>query len=83
MHIPVGIEQAVNLTVPKGHFSEVQRVVEITPNLQAPLKKGAVVGRLVFLLDGKPLKSVPVVAQTSVEKASWIAQVFHKISSAL
>lgn len=83
MHIPVGVEQIVNITVPKGHFSELQRVVEIAPNLQAPLKKGAVVGRLVFLLDGKALKSVPVVAQTSVEKAGWIAQIFHKISSAL
>ena len=58
-------------------------MVEITPNLQAPLKKGAVIGRLVFLLDGKQLKSVPVVAQTSVEKAGWIAQIFHRISNAL
>ena len=83
MHIPVGVEQAVNITVPKGHFSELQRVVEVVPHLQAPLKKGALVGQLVFLLNGKALKSVPVVAQTSVEKASWIAQIFHKISNAL
>ncbi|MHB1280712.1 MAG: D-alanyl-D-alanine carboxypeptidase family protein [Acidithiobacillus sp.] len=83
MHIPVGVAQAVDITVPKGHFSDLRRVVEITPNLQAPLKKGAIVGRLVFLLDGKQLKSVPVMAQTSVKKAGWIAQILHRISNAL
>ncbi|MHB1642739.1 MAG: D-alanyl-D-alanine carboxypeptidase family protein [Acidithiobacillus sp.] len=83
MHIPVGVEQTVDITVPKGRFSSLQRVVEIAPHLQVPMKKGTVVGRLVFLLNGKPLKSVPVVTQTAVEKAGWITQMFHKIRSAL
>ena len=83
MHIPVGVEQTVDITVPKGRFSSLQRVVEIAPHLQVPMKKGTVVGRLVFLLNGKPLKSVPVVTQTAVEKAGWITQMFHKIRSVL
>ena len=83
MHIPVGVEQNVDITVPKGRFSSLQRVVEIAPHLQVPMKKGTVVGRLVFLLNGKMLKSVPVVTQTAVEKAGWITQMFHKIRSAL
>ncbi|MBU2822769.1 D-alanyl-D-alanine carboxypeptidase, partial [Acidithiobacillus ferrooxidans] len=83
MPIPVGVEQNVDITVPKGRFSSLQRVVEIAPHLQVPMKKGTVVGRLVFLLNGKPLKSVPVVTQTAIEKAGWITQMFHKIRSAL
>ena len=83
MHIPVGVEQTVDITVPKGRFSSLQRVVEIAPHLQVPMKKGTVVGRLVFLLNGKTLKSVPVVTQTAVEKAGWITQIFHKIRNAL
>ena len=83
MHIPVGVEQSVDITVPKGRFSSLQRVVEIAPHLQVPMKKGTVVGRLVFLLNGKMLKSVPVVTQTAVEKAGWITQMFNKIRSAL
>ncbi|PKY10620.1 peptidase M15 [Acidithiobacillus marinus] len=83
MHIPVGVISSVTVTVPKGHFSDLQQVVEVRPNLQAPLKKGTVVGKLVFRLDGKTLKTVPVVSQVSVEKAGWITRMFHKIGEAL
>ncbi|MBU2759994.1 D-alanyl-D-alanine carboxypeptidase family protein [Acidithiobacillus sulfurivorans] len=83
MHIPVGVTQNVTVTVPKGHFSDLQRVVELNPNLQAPLKKGTVVGALVFRLDGKTLKTVPVVSMVSAEKAGWLSRMFHKIGDAL
>ncbi len=83
MHIPVGVNQNVTVTVPKGHFSDLQRVVELNPNLQAPLKKGTVVGALVFQLDGKTLKTVPVVSMVSAEKAGWLSRMFHKIGDAL
>ncbi len=83
MHIPVGVTQNVTVTVPKGHFSDLQRVVELNPNLQAPLKKGTVVGALVFQLDGKTLKTVPVVSMVSAEKAGWLSRMFHKIGDAL
>lgn len=83
MHVPVGVTQKVTVTVPKGHFSDLQRVVELNPNLQAPLKKGTVVGTLVFQLDGKALKTVPVVSMVSAEKAGWLSRMFHKIGDAL
>ncbi|MDD5278863.1 D-alanyl-D-alanine carboxypeptidase family protein [Acidithiobacillus sp.] len=83
MHVPVGVTQKVTVTVPKGHFSDLQRVVEINPNLQLPLKKGTVVGALVFQLDGKTLKTVPVVSMVSAEKAGWLSRTFHKIGDAL
>ncbi len=83
MHIPVGVTQKVTVTVPKGHFSDLQRVVELNPNLQAPLKKGTVVGALVFQLDGRTLKTVPVVSMVSAEKAGWLSRMFHKIGDAL
>ncbi|MBE7563420.1 D-alanyl-D-alanine carboxypeptidase [Acidithiobacillus sp. HP-6] len=83
MHVPVGVTQKVTVTVPKGHFSDLQRVVEINPNLQLPLKKGTVVGALVFQLDGKTLKTVPVVSMVSAEKAGWLSRMFHKIGDAL
>ncbi|WP_414039950.1 D-alanyl-D-alanine carboxypeptidase family protein [Acidithiobacillus sp. M4-SHS-6] len=83
MHVPMGVTQNVTITVPKGHFSDLQRVVEVSPNLQAPLKKGTVVGTLVFRLDGKILKTIPVVSQVSVEKAGWVSRMFHKIGEAL
>ncbi|MGE4530798.1 MAG: D-alanyl-D-alanine carboxypeptidase family protein [Acidithiobacillus sp.] len=83
MHIPVGVTQKVTITVPKGHFVDLQRVIMVNPNLQAPLKKDTVVGQLVFRLDGKILKTVPVVTQVPVEKAGWLARMFHKISDAI
>ena len=83
MHIPVGVQQAVDVTVPKGHFPELQRAILIAPKIQAPFKKGQIVGQLVFRLDGKVLKSVPIVAQSAATKAGWMARLFHEIRSAL
>lgn len=83
MHMPVGVTQKLTITVPKGHFADLQRTIIMNPNLQAPLKKDTVVGQLVFRLDGKILKTVPVVTQVPVEKAGWLARMFHKISDAI
>ncbi|MHB1203090.1 MAG: D-alanyl-D-alanine carboxypeptidase family protein [Acidithiobacillus sp.] len=83
MHVPVGVAQAVLITVPKGRFSRVQTQLQLNPRLQAPVQKGQAVGVLAFRLDGKILKTVPAVALESASKANWFGRLFNKVRQAL
>ena len=83
MHVPVGVAQAVLITVPKGRFSQVQTQLQLNPRLQAPVQKGQAVGVLAFRLDGKILKTVPAVALESASKANWFGRLFNKVRQAL
>ncbi len=58
------------VTVPRGQ--QVQTAFEIKPGLEAPLAKGAVVGRVVATLNGKPVAEAPLVAQVPVERSGWL-----------
>lgn len=83
MRVPVGVAQAVSLTVPKGRFRQVETRLQINPGLQAPVQKGQAVGVLVFTLEGKILKTVPAVALESAGKAGWLGRLFNKVRQSL
>lgn len=65
--VPAGLAQAWMLTVPRGQT--VQTRVEILPNLQAPLAKGAVIGKVIALSGDKAVGEAALVAQAGVERS--------------
>jgi len=69
--LPVGITSDIWVTVPKGDAKKVTSTVSINKNIRAPVKKGQKVGEVQVVLDGKTLKEVPIVAETSVEKGGF------------
>jgi D-alanyl-D-alanine carboxypeptidase (penicillin-binding protein 5/6) len=66
------------LTVPRG--TTVQTTVEIKPELEAPLVKGAVIGKVVATANGKPLGEAPLVAQVEVERSGWLLRAWQHIA---
>jgi D-alanyl-D-alanine carboxypeptidase (penicillin-binding protein 5/6) len=58
------------LTVPRG--TTVQTVVELKPGLEAPVAKGAVIGKVVATANGKPVGEAPLVAQADVERSGLL-----------
>ncbi len=58
------------VTVPRGQ--QVQTAVEIKPGLEAPIAKGAVVGRVVATMASKPVAEAPLVAQVEVARSGWL-----------
>jgi len=58
------------LTVPRG--TTVQTTVEIKAGLEAPVTKGAVIGKVVATSNGKAVGEAPLVAQTEVERSGWL-----------
>ena len=66
------------LTVPRGQ--QVQTLVELKPGLQAPLAKGAVVGKVVATSNGKPVGESALVAQADVERAGLLLRTWQHMA---
>jgi len=58
------------LTVPRG--MQVQTTFEVKPGLEAPVAKGAVIGKIIATSNGKPVGETPLVAQAEVERAGLL-----------
>ena len=66
------------LTVPRG--LQVQTTVELKPGLEAPVAKGAVIGKVVAMADGKPIGEAPLVAQAEVERSGLLLRAWQYIT---
>jgi D-alanyl-D-alanine carboxypeptidase (penicillin-binding protein 5/6) len=78
--VTAGLAQPWTLVVPKGKTAAVQTAIALTPGLEAPIAKGAVIGKIVATADGKPVGEAPVVAQAAVERAGFFKRLGQRIS---
>ena len=78
--VTAGLAQPWTLVVPKGKSAAVQTAVTLTPGLEAPIAKGAVVGKVVATADGKQVGEAPVVALAAVERAGFFKRLGQRIS---
>jgi D-alanyl-D-alanine carboxypeptidase (penicillin-binding protein 5/6) len=76
--VAAGLGAPWALTVPRGQ--QVQTNVELTPGLEAPVAKGAVVGKVVATSNGKPVGETPLVAQADVERAGLLLRTWQRIA---
>ena len=78
--VTAGVTQAWTLVVPKGQGGSVTTAVTLTPNLEAPIAKGAVIGKVVATAGGKTLGEAPVVAMVAVERAGFFQRLWQRIT---
>ena len=78
--VTAGVAQAWTLMVPKGQAATVQTAVTLTPGLEAPIAKGAVIGKVVATAGGKQLGEAPVIALAGVERAGFFQRIGQRIS---
>lgn len=64
--------------VPAGKANKVEVKISVPDMLSAPLKKGEIVGKVSFLLDGETLGEVNAVSECEVESISYF-QVFIRM----
>jgi D-alanyl-D-alanine carboxypeptidase (penicillin-binding protein 5/6) len=76
--VDAGLAAPWNLTVPRGQ--QVQTTIELRPDLEAPVTKGAVVGKVIATSGGKPVGEVPLVAQADVERAGIMLRTWQHIT---
>ena len=67
-HVEAILENSAGTLIEKGKENQVTQTVEINDNIEAPIKKGDVVGKVVFSLDDSELSSTNLVASCDVDK---------------
>ena len=78
--VNAGLAQAWTLMVPKGQAAAIQTAVSLNPALEAPIAKGAVIGKVVAMANGKPLGEAPVIALADVERAGFFERLRQRIA---
>ena len=66
------------VTVPRGQ--QVSTNVQIKPDLQAPVAKGAVIGKVIAESNGKPVGETPLVAQADVERSGLLLRSWQHVT---
>jgi D-alanyl-D-alanine carboxypeptidase (penicillin-binding protein 5/6) len=75
--VSVGVASDWGVAIPRGQLAQVRTVVEMNPDLTAPIDKGATVGKVVATLDGKPLASQSLVALVAVERSGFFRRAWQ------
>lgn len=76
--VAAGLAAPWLLTVPRGQ--QVHTSVELKADLEAPLAKGAVVGKVVATANGKPIGETPLVALADVERAGLLLRLWQHVT---
>ena len=62
-------------TIPKGKETFIEKKIDIPENINAPIKKGQVLGKVTFLLNGESIGSTEIISATDVnEKATFVVK---------
>jgi serine-type D-Ala-D-Ala carboxypeptidase (penicillin-binding protein 5/6) len=76
--VAAGLGAPWTVTVPRGQ--KVTTSVQINPKLEAPVAKGAVIGKVVAESNGKAVGEAPLVAQADVERAGFMLRTWQRVT---
>ena len=72
--------EALKVLITKTQSDQVSTVINISDNIQAPIAKGQEIGRMMAVIDGKSVASVPIVATEAVEKSGIFKRAWQHIA---
>ena len=78
--VAAGVAQPWTLVIPKGQGAAVKTSLTLNPGLEAPIAKGAVIGKVVATANGKQLGEAPLVALAAVERAGFFQRIRQRIA---
>jgi D-alanyl-D-alanine carboxypeptidase (penicillin-binding protein 5/6) len=70
----LGINQDTPITIPRGQVKNLKANFELDKNLEAPLAKGEVVGKLYLQLEGEDVAEYPLVTLQEVKEGGLFDQ---------
>ena len=72
--VAVGIDRPIRLTVPRGRYDELNAVLDVPDEIEAPIALGDPLGTVRITLDDETLVERPLVAQAVVPEAGFFAR---------
>ncbi|HEY0906685.1 MAG TPA: D-alanyl-D-alanine carboxypeptidase family protein [Methylophilus sp.] len=77
--VDVTVSKPVYFTMPRGQYANMKASQRLNKPLVAPLQAGQTVGSLEFSLNGKVVRSVPLVAAQAVEQSNIFARMIDQV----
>jgi D-alanyl-D-alanine carboxypeptidase (penicillin-binding protein 5/6) len=77
--VPLGVQEDIYLTLPKGKHSDLQVNFVVDKEIQAPVQANQQYGTLVVVLGDKTLREQPLIALASVDQAGFFARSWDTI----
>lgn len=69
--VPVGLEKALHVTIPRGRYDQLDASVELASRITAPITRGDTLGTVSVALDEEILARERLVALEDVAAGSW------------
>lgn len=76
--VPVGLTRDLLVTIPKDQYQDMQAALQINPDIEAPIQKGAELGRIVVTLGEETVNEVPLVALEDVAEAGFFGRMMDQ-----
>lgn len=75
-YLSVGLLEGVTLTLPRGKKKNLETVVEVDPEIIAPVAPGDKLGRVLLSVDGETVFEAPIVALEVVEQSGFFSRLW-------
>ncbi|ERL56235.1 MULTISPECIES: D-alanyl-D-alanine carboxypeptidase family protein [Psychrobacter] len=63
----------------KTQKNKITTVVDIPESLEAPIKKGQEIGKMMAVIDGKAVASVPIIATSDIEQSGFMSRTWQRV----
>ena len=63
----------------KTQKNKITTVVDIPESLEAPIKKGQEIGKMMAVIDGKAVASVPIIATSDIEQSGLLSRMWQHV----
>ncbi|WP_058368562.1 D-alanyl-D-alanine carboxypeptidase family protein [Psychrobacter sp. ENNN9_III] len=63
----------------KTQKNKITTVVDIPESIEAPIKKGQKIGKMLAVIDGKAVASVPIIATTDIEQSGFMSRMWQHV----
>ena len=77
--VRLGIADALAVTIPRGQAKALKATMDIDAEVKAPVMAGQVYGTVRITLDGKEVKSVPLIALEAIEEGGFFKKLWDNI----
>tara|TARA_R110000751_G_scaffold24143_7_gene66326 strand:- start:51937 stop:53088 length:1152 start_codon:yes stop_codon:yes gene_type:complete len=78
--VPVSLAEPMLIAGHKAAFDKAKTEIVLDKTLEAPVKKGDHVGRLVVTLDGRPPVEAPIIAEADVKRLGFFGRAVDGLS---
>ncbi|MDX5332682.1 MAG: D-alanyl-D-alanine carboxypeptidase [Gammaproteobacteria bacterium] len=69
--VGLGLDDDLYVTIPRGQYGKLDAVMELTPNVEAPVARGTALGDVNVSLDGEVIHTQPLVALKDVDQGGF------------